>query len=52
MQSGVSAPLGSDHSFEPYYPAECKSGPPINMRGMKYAPAPVDWRDEYRKAIE
>lgn len=52
MQSGVSAPLGSDHSFEPYYPAECKSGPPINMRGMKYAPPPVDWQDEYRKAIE
>jgi phospholipid/cholesterol/gamma-HCH transport system substrate-binding protein len=52
MQSGVSAPLSSPHSFEPYYPAECKSGPPINMRGMKYAPPPVDWRDEYQKAIE
>ncbi|TXL60761.1 MCE family protein [Aeromicrobium terrae] len=52
MRSGVSAPLSSDHSFEPYYPAQCKTGPPTNMRGMKYAPAPVDWRDEYKKAIE
>jgi phospholipid/cholesterol/gamma-HCH transport system substrate-binding protein len=31
----------SEESFVPYYPAECKSGAPIDMRGMKYAPEPV-----------
>lgn len=31
----------SAESFLPYFSAECKSGPPINMRGMKYAPPPV-----------
>ncbi|MCW2751380.1 MAG: transporter substrate-binding protein [Aeromicrobium sp.] len=31
----------SEESFVPYYPAECSSGPPINMRGMKYAPATI-----------
>jgi phospholipid/cholesterol/gamma-HCH transport system substrate-binding protein len=28
----------SEESFVPYYPAECNSGPPLDMRGMKYAP--------------
>ena len=28
----------SEESFVPYYAAECKSGAPVNMRGMKYAP--------------
>lgn len=32
--------LPAKNSFEPYYPAECKSGPPINMRGMNHVPAP------------
>jgi phospholipid/cholesterol/gamma-HCH transport system substrate-binding protein len=31
----------SDETFVPYYPAECASGPPINMRGMKYAPPTI-----------
>ncbi|MEJ7633618.1 MlaD family protein [Aeromicrobium sp.] len=31
----------SEESFVPFFPAECKSGPPINMRGMKYAPPPA-----------
>ncbi|MDX6277834.1 MAG: phospholipid/cholesterol/gamma-HCH transport system substrate-binding protein [Nocardioidaceae bacterium] len=31
----------SEESFVPYYPAECKSGAPIDMRGMKYAPDPI-----------
>ncbi|MCW2799675.1 MAG: transporter substrate-binding protein [Aeromicrobium sp.] len=31
----------SDETFLPYYPAECSSGAPINMRGMKYAPATI-----------
>lgn len=39
--------LPAEESFLPYYPAECKSGPPINMRGMKYAPDPIDWRAVY-----
>lgn len=37
----------SEQEFLPYYPAECSSGAPINMRGMKYAPPPIDWRKEY-----
>ena len=36
----------SRESFVPYYPAECMSGPPVNMRGMKYAPDPIDWKSE------
>jgi phospholipid/cholesterol/gamma-HCH transport system substrate-binding protein len=37
----TSPPLSSDETFDPYFPAECNSGPPINMRGTKYAPDPV-----------
>lgn len=37
----------SQVDFLPYYPAKCLSDAPINMRGMKYAPAPIDWRKEY-----
>jgi len=33
--------------FLPYYPAQCAAGPGVNMRGMKYAPAPIDWRAKY-----
>jgi phospholipid/cholesterol/gamma-HCH transport system substrate-binding protein len=36
--------LTTDETFLPYYPAQCKSGPPINMRGMNYAPKPTDWK--------
>lgn len=36
----------SRESFVPFYPAECKTGPPVNMRGMKYAPDPIDWKSE------
>ncbi|MGI9084979.1 MAG: MCE family protein [Aeromicrobium sp.] len=39
-EAATSPPLPSKKSFEPFFPAECKSGPPINMRGMKYAPPP------------
>lgn len=31
----------SQESFVPFYPAECKSDAPVNMRGMKHAPAPL-----------
>lgn len=30
----------NETSFVEYFPAECRSGPPVNMRGMKHAPAP------------
>lgn len=36
----------SKESFVPYYPAECNSGAPVNMRGMKHAPDPVDWKSQ------
>lgn len=36
--------LTTDETFLPYYPAHCDSGPPINMRGMNYAPEPTDWK--------
>lgn len=36
----------SMETFVPYYPAECASGPPVNMRGMKYAPDPIDWKSQ------
>jgi phospholipid/cholesterol/gamma-HCH transport system substrate-binding protein len=36
----------SEESFVPYYPAECTSGAPVNMRGMKYAPEPIDWKSQ------
>lgn len=36
--------LTTDETFLPYYPARCNSGPPINMRGMNYAPEPTDWK--------
>jgi phospholipid/cholesterol/gamma-HCH transport system substrate-binding protein len=38
MEAATSPPLSSDHSFEPWFAAKCNSGPPINMRGTKYAP--------------
>ena len=36
----------SQESFVPYFPAECESGAPVNMRGMKYAPEPIDWKSQ------
>jgi phospholipid/cholesterol/gamma-HCH transport system substrate-binding protein len=36
--------LPMDETFLPFYPARCQSGPPINMRGMNYAPEPTDWK--------
>jgi phospholipid/cholesterol/gamma-HCH transport system substrate-binding protein len=32
---------GTDLTDTPIYPAQCLSGPPYDMRGTKYAPAPV-----------
>ena len=45
-----SPPLPSEETFDPFYPAECNSGPPINMRGMKYAPDPIDFNSELAEA--
>ncbi len=42
MEPAKNPPLPSDETFDPFFPAECTSGPPINMRGMKYAPDPVE----------
>ncbi len=41
QNSATSPPLSSPNSFEPHFPAECSSGPPINVRGMKHAPPPA-----------
>jgi hypothetical protein len=30
--------------YDGFYPAKCESGPPINMRGMNFAPEPTDWK--------
>jgi phospholipid/cholesterol/gamma-HCH transport system substrate-binding protein len=30
--------------YDGFYPAQCESGPPVNMRGMNYAPEPTDWK--------
>ena len=30
----------NETSFVEFFPAECCSGAPVNMRGMKYAPPP------------
>ena len=46
MEPASSPPLPSKETFDPYYPAECNSGPPVNMRGMKHAPEPIDWKSE------
>ena len=48
MESATSPPLSSEHSFEPYFPAKCDSGPPTNVRGMKYAPEPNhNWEQDF-----
>lgn len=43
-----------DTSFLTFYPAQCNSGPPVNMRGMKYAPPPsgiAPRQQSYRSVI-
>lgn len=45
-EAATSPPLPSDETFDPYFPAECNEGPPVNMRGMKHAPEPIDWKSE------
>ena len=40
------AAVGDDETFDPNWPAECNEGPPVNMRGMKHAPEPIDWKSE------
>ena len=45
-EAATSPPLPSDETFDPNWPAECNEGPPVNMRGMKHAPEPIDWKSE------
>jgi phospholipid/cholesterol/gamma-HCH transport system substrate-binding protein len=48
MEPATSPPLSSEHSFEPHFPAKCNSGPPTNVRGMKYAPEPNhNWEQDF-----
>ena len=42
QQAATSPPLPSEETFDPYFPAACDEGPPVNMRGTKYAPEPLD----------
>jgi phospholipid/cholesterol/gamma-HCH transport system substrate-binding protein len=42
MESATSPPLPSEETFDPFFPAKCESGPPVNMRGTKYTPPPTD----------
>ena len=45
-EAATSPPLPSDETFDPWFPAECNEGPPVNMRGTKYAPEPTDdWKN-------
>ena len=39
--AATSPDLPSKRTFDPWFAAECKEEPPVNMRGMKYAPDPV-----------
>lgn len=39
----------NETSFVEFFPAECRSGAPVNMRGMKYAPPP---RPVQQRAID
>jgi phospholipid/cholesterol/gamma-HCH transport system substrate-binding protein len=41
IDAATSPPLPSAETFDPYFPAECNEGPPVNMRGMKHAPDPL-----------
>ena len=43
IDAATSPPLPSEETFDPYFPAACNEGPPVNMRGMKYAPDPVEF---------
>ena len=42
-EAATSPPLPSEETFDPYFPAQCDEGPPVNMRGTKYAPDPVEF---------
>jgi phospholipid/cholesterol/gamma-HCH transport system substrate-binding protein len=42
MEPATSPPLPSKETFDPFFPAKCLTGPPVNMRGTKYTPPPLD----------
>ncbi len=46
LPPGQWRPTAEESFVDPYYEANCASGPPINMRGTKYAPPLFDWKNQ------
>ncbi len=46
LPPGQWRPTAEETFVAPYYEAKCASGPPINMRGTKYAPPLFDWKNQ------
>lgn len=46
LPPGQWRPTSEETFVDPYYEANCASGPPINMRGTKYAPPLFDWKNQ------
>ncbi len=46
MPPGQWRPTSEESFVAPYYEAHCASGPPVNMRGTKYAPPLFDWKNQ------
>lgn len=46
LPPGQWRPTTEEGFVPPYYEANCASGPPINMRGTKYAPPLFDWKNQ------
>ncbi len=46
LPPGQWRPTSAEAFVLPYYEANCASGPPVNMRGTKYAPPLFDWKNQ------
>ncbi len=46
LPPGQWRPTSEESFVDPYYEAQCASGPPINLRGTKYAPPLFDWKNQ------
>lgn len=46
LPPGQWRPTSAETFVDPYYEANCASGPPSNMRGAKYAPPLFDWKNQ------
>ncbi len=46
LPPGQWRPTSEESFVAPYYEANCASGPPVNMRGTKYAPPLFDWKNQ------